>query len=342
MSKKEINICLVNTVYSLFLYFLINGYDENDIFIFTSYMPKEISDNIECIRLPHVAFVDGFRMDSLNSVRGILNNILGYSRYFYGYFKLRILIFIKTFNKNVKIYGHAQTPFSYMFYENENSNIIEDGIMNYTWEIYETHKINPFVDKILHIFGVYFLKANEALGSHKNIKNVYLTQENNNPLIKDKVKQIDIKKSWNSIPIDERNKILSIFNINLEFSIFNQKTVLILTGAWYTENLLSFEEEITIYKEIINKFRGYEIIIKPHPRDCINYKEIFKDAEILDKTFPIEILTIIGIKPSVVCSIASTALLNFDESEIYIYDGEIKNKKVSESRDALVNMVNNK
>ncbi|MBQ6098512.1 MAG: hypothetical protein IJL02_01445 [Methanobrevibacter sp.] len=342
MSKKEINICLVNTVYSLFLYFLIEGYNENDIFIFTSYMPNEISDNIECIRLPHVAFVDGFRMDSLNSVKGIINNVLGYCRYFYGYFKLRILLFIKTFNKKVKVYGHAHTPFSYMFYENENSNVIEDGLMNYSWEVYKTHKINPVVDMILHLCGVYFLSAHEGLGSHVNIKNVYLTQENNDPLIKDKVKIIDIKKRWESIPVNERNKIMSIFNINIDSLSFNEKTVLILTGAFYNDNLLSYDEEVNIYGDMIRKFENYTILIKPHPRDTINYKEIFNGVEVLDRTFPIEILTTIGFKPNVVCAIVSTALLNFKESEIYIYEGEIKNKEVSALRDTLVDMVNKK
>ena len=129
MSKEHKNVCLVTTVYSFFLYLLIKEYDENDIFIFTGWFPKEVSKNIPHIQMPKVAFRYGAKMYSTDSIKGIIQNILGYFRYFYGYIKLRILFFIKTWNKDIDIYGHAQTPFSFMFYENENSHIIEDGLM---------------------------------------------------------------------------------------------------------------------------------------------------------------------------------------------------------------------
>lgn len=343
MGKKHVNICLVNTVYSLFLYFLINGYNENDIFIFTFLMPKDISKNLKNIQTPRVAFIDGAKMAHLNSINGIIQNIVGYLRYFYGYLKLRIILFAKTFNKEVSVYGHAQTPFSYMFYENKNSNIIEDGIMNYYYPIIETHQINPIIDKILHICGIYFLSANEALGSHKNIKNVYLTQNFNHPLIKDKIKIINIKESWENIPKDQQQNILNIFNINSKVETYNnKKTTLILTEPLSDENLMTLNEELNIYKELMNKFKDYKIIIKPHPRDKKNYKEIFKNVEILDKNFPIELLNLIGFKPTIVSSIVSTALLNFKDSEIYVYDGEIKNKKINISRKRLIKMIKEK
>lgn len=340
MTKEKRNICLVNTTYSLFLYFLINGYNEEDIFIFTFLMPKDISKNIKHIQLPYVAFVDGAKMAPINSIKGIIENILGYCRYFYGYLKLRILLFLKTFNKEVAVYGHAQTPFSYIFYENENSNIIEDGLMNYNHPITETHKINPIVDKILHILGIYFLNASECLGSHKNIKHVYLTQKNNHPLIKDKVKIIDIKKCWNQLSETQKIEILNIFNINTNFNNINGKTVLILTQGLSDAQIMSLEEELGIYQYIIKKFKDYTPIIKPHPRDKKNYHELFEGIEILDKSFPIELLNLIGFKPDVVSSVVSTALLNFNESEIYVYDGELKDKQLNDARNELIKLIN--
>lgn len=341
MTKEKINICLVNTVYSLFLYFLINGYNEKDIFIFTFLMPEEISKNIKHIQLPCVFFVDGPKMAPTNSLNGIMENIIGYCRYFYGYLKLRIILFVKTFNKDVHIYGHAQTPFSYMFYENENSNIIEDGIMNYSHPIIKTHEINPLIDKLLHFCGIYFLNAAEGLGSHENIQTVYLTQKNSHPLIKDKVKIIDMEKSWNELSENQKTKILNIFNINYDFTDFNDN-VLILTQPLSEANIMTFNDEMDIYYTMIKKFDEYTPLIKPHPRDKKNYREIFKDVEILDKNFPIELLNLIGFKPSVVCSIVSTALLNFEESKIYVYDGELKDEGLKKSRNDLLNMIKKK
>lgn len=340
MSKDKINICLVNTVYSLFLYFLINGYSEKDIFIFTFLMPKEISKNLKHIQLPYVAFVDGAKMAPLNSIKGIIENIYGYFRYFYGYLKLRIILFIKTHDKEITVYGHAQTPFSYMFYENKNSNIIEDGLMNYSHPILETHEINPLIDKILHFLGIYFLSAGEGLGSHENIKNVYLTQKFSHPLLKNKIQIINMEERWNNLPEEQKSKIINVFNIESKFMNYPEETVLILTQPLSESNLMTFNEEMNIYAEMINKFKDYTPIIKPHPRDEKKYNDIFKDIEILDKNFPIELLNLIGFKPTVVCSIVSTALLNFKESEIYVYEGKLKNKELNKSRNDLIKMIN--
>ena len=342
MNKEKINVCLVITVYSFFLYLLLNGYNKKDIFIFTDLFPKEVSKNVKHIQIPQIYFTDGAKMAPLNSIRGIIDNIVGYSKYFYAYIKLRILLFIKTYNKEVTVYGHAHIPLAYIFYENENSNIIEDGLSNYTIDISETHKINPIIDKILHIFGIYFLKNTEGFGSHKNIKNVYLTKKHDHPLIKDKVKIIDMKDSWKNLTENEKNEILSIFNINQEMFNFEGKTLLILTQPLSQENHMTLEKELNIYREMISKFKDHQIIIKPHPRDDKNYEKIFPNAIIIEKTFPIEILTVIGVKPTVVGSIISNSLLNFEESEKYIYEGNLENERLNNLRDDLIRLINNK
>lgn len=343
MAKNKKNICLVTTVYSFFLYLLVKGYNEDDIYIFTAWFPKEISKNVKHIQMPAVIF-RGKKFAELNSLSGIYKNIVGFFGYFYGYLKLRILLFIKTFNCDVAVYGHAQTPFSYMFFENENSNIIEDGMENYTANIVETHKINPILDKILHICGIYFLEMGECYGSHKNIKNVYLTHEHTNPLIKDKVRIINIKELWNNLSKSEQEKLLEIFNVNIEGIDFNKKTALLLTEplAEGTSTTITKEEEINIYYEIIDKFSDYQIIIKPHPRDTKDFEKIFPNMKIIDKSFPIEILTLLNINPTVVCSIVSTALYNFENSKIYVYDGKVNDKLIADSQDELIKIIKEK
>lgn len=342
MSKNKKNICLVTTVYSFFLYLLIKGYNEDDIYIFTAWFPKEISKNVKHIQMPPVEF-KGKKFAELNSLKGIYKNIIGFLNYFYGYLKLRILLFIKTFNCDVEVYGHAQTPFSYIFYENENSNIIEDGLENYVAKICNTHKINPLIDLILHICGIYFLNQCECYGTHKFIKNVYLTNELNNPLIKDKIKKIDIESLWNNLTNEEQNMILQIFNINLNNMNFEKDLVIILTQPLSEAEVgISLDEELTIYKNMIEKFENKHVILKPHPRDLKNYQEIFPKIQVIDRFFPIELLSLIGIKPNVVCSISSTALLNFKESELYVYEGELSNPTLDGYRKELIKLINEK
>lgn len=342
MSKNKKNICLVTTVYSFFLYLLIKGYNEEDIYIFTAWFPKEVSKNVKHIQMPPVNF-RGKKFAELNSISGIWKNITGFSMYFYGYFKLRLLLFLKTFNYDVEVYGHVQTPFSYIFFENENSNIIEDGLDNYTSEICEPHKINPIIDIMLHFCGIYFLKNCECYGTHKYIKNIYLTNKHDNPLIKDKVSVIDINQLWNNLTQNEQNKILQIFNFDLNNMNFEKAPIIILTQPLSEgEYNISLDEELSIYKNMIEKFKNKKVIIKPHPRDLKNYKEIFPDIEIIDRFFPIELLSLIGIKPRVVCSVSSTALLNFKESELYVYEGKISNPILDGFRKNLIDMINNR
>lgn len=341
MPKEHRNVCLVTTVYSFFLYLLIKGYNKDDIFIFTAWFPKEVSKNIPHIQMPPVAFRYGAKMYSTDSISGIFKNIMGYLRYFYGYIKLRILFFIKTYNKDIDIYGHAQTPFSFMFYENENSYIIEDGLGNYSPDICETHKINPIIDKLLHFCGIYFLNANEALGSHKNIKKVYLTRKYNHPLIKDKVEVINMEKLWNDLSDEKQKEILELFNVNIDNINFNENTALILTQPLYEDNLATLEDELKIYDEFFDKFKDYEILIKPHPRDQKDYEKIYPHIKVIDKYFPIELLSLIDVTPTVVCSVISNALLNFENSEIYVYQGELKNERLINARKDLLKILEN-
>ena len=339
MGKKKVNVCLFITVYSFFLYLLMNGYDETDIYIFADIFPKEISKNVKHIQLPAVSFADGPKMAPLNTIPGIFENIKGYCRYFYGYIKLRIILFIKTFNKEIEVYGHAQSPFSFMFYENENSNLIEDGIANYCMEITETHKINPLIDMFLHICGIYFLKNSEAFGSHKNIKNIYLTYNVEHPLIKDKVRIINMQELWDNLSDLQKKNILNIFNIKDTIYKFDGETLLILTQPLSQEGHLTLNEEINIYQKVIEKYNNYKLIIKPHPRDDKDYKKIFPQSTIIEKTFPIEILGLIGIKPTIVSSIVSASVLSFKDSEIYVYDGDLKNERLNNIRKDLLNLI---
>lgn len=52
-------------------------------------------------------------------------------------------------------------------------------------------------------------------------------------------------------------------------------------------------------------------MIKPHPREKTNYKNIFPDIELIEGKFPLEILMLLGINFKEVITIFSTAALNF-------------------------------
>lgn len=333
--KKKIKINFSITSYSLFLYYLINNVNKEDIIICTHNVPKEIKKNINHISLPYVAFVDGPKMAPLNSIEGIFKNIIGYVRYFYGYLKLRTLLYFKCFNKDVEIWGQTHSPFAYMFYTIEKSYMIEDGLMNYSWEPLETHKINPIIDFILHICGIYFLNIKETLGTHKNIKKIYLTHECPFENIKNKVTVINIEELWDNKTLEEQKEILNIFNVNQKtLNQINKNFPLLLTQPFSEGGLISFDEEINIYKKLVNNSK--KLIIKPHPNDEKDYTNIFPDAIIINKEFPIELMELIGINVTDVYTINTTAVLNFKNSNIHIYTEKTSSKIINEATKSLL------
>ena len=50
-------------------------------------------------------------------------------------------------------------------------------------------------------------------------------------------------------------------------------------------------------------------------------------------------MNLIGVEPSVACSMVSTALLNFKKSKIYVYEGELNNEELINARNELITMI---
>lgn len=322
----------MDTVYTLLLYYLICGIDKDDIFIMSGGIPEPIRKNIKHIYFPHFKHMDANDSNFFKKIKSILVIIAKRS---YGIIKLRMLLFFKTRNCEVEVYGQGHLNFSFPLYEYENSYIIEDGLGNYTDLKKPTH-----LSKFLNFFGFYFKDMYEGFGTHENIKKVYLTKNEIPEIIKDKVEVIDMDKIWKDLSENEKNEILKVFNMNLEELDFDDETALILTEPLSESNFIALEDELEIYKNIIEKFKDKTVVIKPHPRESKNYGEIFPDIKIVDKYFPIELLNLIGIEPSVACSITSTALLNFKNSQIYIYEGKL-NPLLDNHRTYLINAINN-
>lgn len=340
MTKKVKRICYVVSPYSFLIYLLKFGYNEEDIYIFDEAFPNYIAKNVNHILLPYLCFIDGPLMAPLNSLKGIYKNIVGYVKYFYHYTKLRLLLFNKTRGYDLEVYGHAHVPFSFMFYENEKSYIIEDGMLNYTKEILEPHKINPILDKILHFFGMYIISAKEGLGTHKNIKKLYFTKENTNPLIKDKVEILNLQELWDNKTEEEKEKILDIYNFNRELKDIGDDCVLFLTDPLSEDEFMDYEEEIEIYRKILNNFKNENVIIKPHPREEKDISKIFPEIITIDKGFPIELLKLMGFKPKAITSVVSTALLNYaDSSKVFLYDNKTSSDRINAGINTLKKMI---
>ena len=105
-------------------------------------------------------------------------------------------------------------------------------------------------------------------------------------------------------------------------------TVLVLT-----EPLCDLETRERIFRDIIRDYTTIDgeqatVLMKPHPRDVLNYKELFTDAVVLDGGFPMEILnalpgvrfdrvvTVFTVPDAITCA-AEKVFLGEDFMDIY-------------------------
>lgn len=253
--------------------------------------------------------------------------------------------------KNIeKIYLQDHISYGQFFLNNFGGDIylLEDGILNYNEKTLENElkrelkgiKINNFVKKIIIEKRK---KEYRKYGLSDKVKKIYLTGLLPVPnIIKNKVEIINVIDLYTKLDKDSRKKILKVFNLNDENIVRLKKSeenILLLTQPLSEDNIVTENEKIEIYKEIIKKEIGKSIYIKTHPREETNYKEIFKEfnIKVIKKDFPIELLLISNIKFNKIITLFSTGALNLKKiteeiefigtkkySKLYEKLGEIK------------------
>ena len=333
LEKKTRKMCVVDSLYSLFLYYLICGVNPDDLFIFSGGVAKSVRKNIN-----HIYFIL-YRNDDIpdsNIIFRVFKRLVIIFKRAYGITRLRIILFFKKRKYNFDVYGQANLNFSFPLYEYENSYLIEDGVLNYMDLGVPSYNKKKF-DWLYKYMGFHVDNYLEAFGTHKKKKKIYLTQNEVPEVIRDKTEVIDIKQLWVNKTEDEKNKILEIYNLKDSVNKIDNNTVLLLTECFSEDGLLPFNEEIKIYKELIEKQNDTtNLIIKTHPREKKNYKKIFPEFTIIDQPFPLEILKCMDLNIKKIITIASNASLNFvDECDIEIYEKETSSKELNDAKDSL-------
>lgn len=329
--SDELKICVIDTPFSLFYYLLIFGIKDEDIFIMSRHIPKEIRDNIDHIFFPiTVVYL-------YNSIKNIIKDIVIFATLPFFILNLRIKLHRKTKGYNVKAYGHGHLLFAFPLYEYPNSGIIEDGIGNYS-ELPE-YKEYPPVPKFIFskFYGKYIRTIYDGFGTHPNVKEIYLTKgEGYSEKIKDKVIVKKLDDLIDTIDEDTKNKILKIFNADeIENMNIKKTDILFLTEPFSEGGEIPLEEEINICREMISKYDSKNIVIKPHPREKKDYKKYFPEVRVINGKFPLEIFKLMGIEFKKIITVNSSAALNFKDVEVEFYDGKMSNEHVNRQRKQL-------
>ena len=137
-----------------------------------------------------------------------------------------------------------------------------------------------------------------------------------------KFKEVPRKELFNNISEERKQLILRVFDVE-ELSEVAEKSVLILTQPLSLDGLLnSDDKQYGFYKKICDKYlsEGYEVYLKPHPRDSVSYERI-NGAKLIAQSVPMELIEIVSdVKFERIITHSSTAI-NFltcgKEKEIF-------------------------
>lgn len=195
----------------------------------------------------------------------------------------------------------------YLSFKGIKYHLIEDGldvfkslINMYDLSISFRQKIFSFLRLNILKYGQSYYAQSIEVNDTTNLNNKKLVELNRDNLVK-------------SLSVESKNTLFNFFQGNTVNLSIDKKTVLILTQPFFLDKLLpTVEKQLLLYEKLIKEYQnnGYHVILKPHPRDTLNYRKIMLSKEdILSPNMPIEILNFKeGFTLDTVLSVSSTAV----------------------------------
>lgn len=198
-------------------------------------------------------------------------------------------------------------------------NYIEDGPFVFDiWERstlyknWQASKHENIIKRTLKriLFGEYY---SNPVGTSSFVKKIYSTTPVSKPYYTNKqVEIVNLKEAWHNSSQEHKNYILSIFNIsNNDLESMQSRNTIILTQPMYVDKVMSKEEQIDIYRQMIKKYGEENCIIKPHPRDLVDYQSIFPKSIYFNKAVPMQLLAIWGVSFKKIATVNSSSALSF-------------------------------
>jgi len=297
---KTDKVVIENTLYSLLLYWLINGVDNTTYVLEASKIDKVIIDKLKEKNNVYL-FYQLFKKPKIYRFFSV-----------YIFQKLKLYFFMKNkLNNNYLIYGNDDL-IAFDIFRKFDYSILEDGLSNYIFkdEPMQTRTFIGYVKNIIRRFD-----KNKSFGRSDKCKKIYLTGIAPIPkVIADKVEIINLKQLWREKSKEEQKKILKTLNItDAIIKSFKNKKVILLTQPISELGFVSEKEKIEIYKNCLKKHALTDIIIKTHPREETDYKKYFPNITIIDTPFPFELITLLEIEISKVITLFSAVALTLNK-----------------------------
>jgi CRISPR/Cas system-associated protein endoribonuclease Cas2 len=228
------------------------------------------------------------------------------------------------FLRKAALFGQDHLYYSTNIIGKHNYTYLEDGPMILTYHIKEKlyqdlqefwsdkhFSVKNCLKRLYNILvsGVYC----RIVANNQQCKEVVLTVDEDVSYIEGKIKTvISLEKLWAEASAAKKEYILNIYNLNKDdIDLIQGKTHILLTQQFVADGLMSEDEQIKIYHDILEKYDLSYVLIKPHPRDLVDYTKYFPGITVFSKVVPMQLLSLVGIRFKKAMTVYSSSISSF-------------------------------
>lgn len=312
--------CIVDTPYALALYLLKKDCEaiSRTFFCVGKNLSQEIVDS-----LPHVRrfYVDqhGARIVRL-------------------LFRMKCFWYHILFIRGSEIYGQDHLVCSSQLVCRNRYTLIEDGPRTYSMNKdlpgrRMSNVTNPLLNAALYILnGTIYLKS---FGRNGQCENRWVTTDEDADLYqRDGVRfeRLDIGLMWRQASAEKKAQIFRVFDgegadLGVDLPSRGEETIL-LTQPIVEDCGLSADELAEVYRDYINRYLTTGVVIKPHPRDKLDYEKRFPNCRVMRTRVPMQLLCAFGMNYRRVITVCSTSISDFPEETEVVWIGNEVNAKI--------------
>lgn len=291
--------CIVDTPYSLFLYLLMCEDRDRERTIF--FVGDGIADEY-LVRLPKVIRFSS-NYDDYATQWQLLK------------IKLRALYYRLRYINHTELFAQDHLVFSSQLIGQKKYTMVEDAPGSYTTclgsavkEVLPIPKrLRPRMRRLL-LWGATY---GQFFGRNEYCEDRWVSEDNDikSPILCGRrYTLLNLHELWESASSEKRKYILSAFGIEEDIlqSLQHCKTI-IFTEA-FAEDGLNLNEAASIFEPFVKKYQPEGVMIKPHPRDKMDWAQVFPETIILKTKVPMQILSIMGADFERAITVCSTAI----------------------------------
>lgn len=147
-------------------------------------------------------------------------------------------------------------------------------------------------------------------GNNSQCKALYLTEEINAVVTRNKIIHVDSLKSlWEKSSESKRKFILSVFDLTDDDTEFLAKyPILFLSQPWVNDCYIKEDDYVSLLKEVFEYYDQKEIVIKCHPRDTFEYEKYFPDIHVFSKPINMQLLMLVAFNTKKAVTFSSSAV----------------------------------